>query len=237
MIKKCFNYCRNTFLAIGISTVTLIFSIFFSCCNFKSSKLDNNISKYEIEIFSNEISKLGLENVDTLLDIGSSFGAHDAIIFKFFPNIQFVLLDIDLKYSKMNNSFLQQNGKKKYFKNNAQFILGQFDSIPILSNSHKTILCRKTVHEFVNQNKMIQEIRRVLTYDGTVIIEEAIPKKVDEIDPYCNMPYLSKSQLIELFSRNGFKILSQDSTTMKFRINKNNNSNLNILKFKKTDLH
>ncbi|MBY0479339.1 MAG: class I SAM-dependent methyltransferase [Chitinophagaceae bacterium] len=190
-----------------------------------------NHSKYEVEQFNNEIIKYNLNNGDTLLDIGSGFGYEDATLFRFYPNMFFVLVDIDNKFSRLNKSFIVINGKTKYFKDNAKYVNGFVDSIPLLSDSYNTILCRKTVHEFDNPKKMISEIKRILRLNGTLIVEEAIPKNQNDIDPYCKKRHLSKEELVNTFSENGFSLISADTTTM--AIKKKNDGNMNILKFKK----
>lgn len=212
----------------------IIVFIFLTSCIATKNMQDNNIvshSKYEMLQFQNEISKYNLVDGDTLLDIGSGFGYEDAILFRFYPNTFFVLVDIDNKYSKLNNSFILINHKTKYFKDNSKYVNGFIDSLPLLSDSYNTILCRKTVHEFVKPKKMLSEIKRVLRLNGTLIVEEAIPQNQNDLDPFCKMKHLSKQELINMFSENGFRLISADTTTMP--IKKKNDGNMNILRFKK----
>jgi len=189
------------------------------------------LSKSEIKLFDQEFSKYGLKDSDTLLDIGSGFGYIDEQIFRYYPNMFFVLEDIDIKYAKSNKGFVIVNGKTKYFKDNCKYVQGTNDSIPLASSSHKLILCRKTFHEFKNPTVMLKEIRRVLTNDGTLIIIEAIPKMPEEIDPYCKMKHLSKEELLTVFFKNNFMLVSADTITHTSK--KAIVGNFNILKFKK----
>ena len=165
------------------------------------------------------------------LDIGSGFGYEAAALFRFYPKMYFILVDIDNKFSELNGSFIIIDGKKKYFKDNAKYVNGFTDSIPLLSNSYNTILCRKTVHEFEDPAKMLKEIKRLLTLNGILIVEEAIPKQQNAIDPYCKKRLLSKDELITMFSEQGFKLVAAETTTMK--IKKRYDGNMNILKFRK----
>ena len=213
--------------------IFIIPSFFFGCATVSTFSGNDSIkhSNSEIKLFDNEISKYGLKETDTLLDVGSGFGYQDAQIFRFYPNIFFVLEDINIKYAKANGSFVLINGKTKYFKDNFKYVNGTEDSIPFASSSYKLILCHKTVHEFKNPTIMLKELRRILTNDGILIVEEAIPKIQGEIDPYCKMKHLSKQELIDLFSKNDFNLISADTTTM--TVKKKNDGNFNILKFKK----
>lgn len=213
-------------------SLTIIIIILFSTIILYATddgKMYHN--KYDTEVYNNEIVKYNLKDGDTLLDIGCGGGDADAVIFQFYPNMFFVLEDIDSTSFKKNESFIYINGKKKYFRENALFVSGYIDSIPLPSESFSTILCRKTVHEFATPNRMLREIRRLLRTDGILIVEEAIPRKLGEVDPNCKLRYFSKQELVSLFYKNGFKLVSEDTTTM--NIKKKNDQNMFILKFKK----
>lgn len=210
----------------------VFFIAFFlwSCVNYSTYNLAQ-LDKSELKLFDNGISKYGLNDGDTLLDVGSGYGYHSARIFRYYPNMFFVLEDIEIKYAKENRGFVVVNGKSKYFKDNSKYVNGIIDSILLPNSTHKLILCRKTLHEFTNPIVMLKELRRILTSDGILIIEEAIPKIAEEIDPYCKMKHLSKDEIIKLLTVNNFKFLSADSTT--FPIKNKNEGNFNILKFSK----
>ncbi len=165
------------------------------------------LDKSDLKIFDNVISKYGLNDGDTLLDVGSGYGYHSARIFRHYPNMFFVLEDIEIKYAKRNRGFVVVNGKSKYLKNNSRYVNGTIDSIPLPNSTHKLILCRKTLHEFTNPTVMLKELRRILTSDGILIIEETIPKIAEEIDPYCKMKHLSKDEIMAQFYLMGTKVI------------------------------
>ncbi len=190
-----------------------------------------NYKQIEKKIFINEIEKYGLTDGDTLLDLGCGDAAHSAQIFRFYPNMFFVLEDIDIDDAKKKDASIKVAGVRKNFKDHCKYVIGRNNSIPLTSSSYRFILCRKTVHEFIEPQYMLKEIKRLLTDDGIIIVEEAIPQKKGELDPYCEMPRMTKEEVINLFTQNGFKFLSADVTTM--NIKSKDDRNMNILKFGK----
>jgi SAM-dependent methyltransferase len=214
----------------------LILIIIVLCaCATRSTKngiVHRELTRSELKHFDEEVSKYGLKDGDTLLDIGSGFGYEDGQLFQYYPNMYFVLEDIDPKYSKANwDGFVTVNGKIKTFKENCKYVIGTADSIPLSNLSHKLVLCRSSIHEFQFPAKMMKEINRIITNDGTLIIVEAIPKAAGDIDPSCGRRRLTKEELVGLCSENGFQLISSDTTTS--IIKSKNSRNANILKFKK----
>jgi len=212
-----------------LSLISLLF--LFSCSSQLYSLISSRHSAVEMQLYNDEIVKYGLKDKDTLLDIGSNYGVQSATIFRFYPNAFFVLEDIQSRYSHPVKTSILVDNKLRYFDDHSTYVNGTADSIPLPSSSYRLILCRKTVHEFTHPTQMLKEIRRVMTSDGVLIVEEAKPKKEGEIDPYCKMKHLTREELLNLFSANGFRLLSSDTTT--FAVRKKTDGNLNILKFSK----
>ena len=203
----------------------------FSCSGQIYSLVSDKHTPVEMQLYNNEIVKYGLKDKDTLLDIGSNYGVQSATIFRFYPNAFFVLEDIQSRYSHPFKTTILVDGKSKSFDDHRMYVNGTADSIPLPNSSYRLILCRKTVHEFTHPTQMLKEIRRVMTSDGVLIVAEAKPKKEGEIDQYCKIKHLTKQELLTLFSANGFRLLSSDTTT--FPVIKKTDGNLNILKFGK----
>jgi ubiquinone/menaquinone biosynthesis C-methylase UbiE len=168
------------------------------------------------EVYSKEISKYGLVEKDTLVDIGCETGFHDNQIAYYYPGIYFVLEDIDVN----NLNLIQKNNNRPGFINNMkggyETVLGKFDSIPLPSARYKKILCRKTLHEFQNPAGMINEFKRILVAGGEVIIVDINPKYPGEKFHDCMRPFLEKTKIIDLFVQEGFKVKSTDSFTSKY---------------------
>jgi len=187
-------------------------------------------SKKEKIVFENEIFKYKLSDNDTLVDIGAGDGIADELLFKFYPKMYFILEDIDPKVLRESVYSIKVDGQKKFFRENCKKILGYSDSIPLPSGRYKNILCRITLHEFGNPNKMLQEINRIMTRDGQFIIVERIPKFEGQVDKYCDKKLLSQSEIISMVTINGFKLVSSDSTQYQ---NDKYGGNAYILRFAK----
>src|SRR5262245_12571362 len=95
----------------------------------------------EITVFENEISSYGLMEQDTLVDIGSVDGINDELIFKFYPNMYFILEDIHDKFRSENKYAIKENGEKIYFKDHSKKITGTIDSIPLPTGLYNNVLC------------------------------------------------------------------------------------------------
>ncbi len=229
----------KSYIKIFEKKFLLIVSICFliSCTKrfyISKSDLDDSHRNDSIrkDIFKHEVSKLNLVDGDTLVDIGSQEGFHDFQLFHFYPNKFFILEDVTKKFNKrLRNPYITINGQKKYFRNSSLNIKGSDEKIPLNSGAYKTILCRRSLHEFKYPSKMLNEIKRVMSQDGVLIIEELIPKVKDEVDIGCKMKHLTKDQIVDLLSKNGLFLIASDTSTWTLADPKY--YNFNILKFKK----
>ncbi|MDN3658167.1 class I SAM-dependent methyltransferase [Ferruginibacter paludis] len=181
------------------------------------------------EVYDNEISRYGLIDGDTLVDIGCETGFHDNQIAFYYPHIYFVLEDIDTS----NLAIIKRNIASTGFVNNMQAgcetIVGGVNNIPLASGRYKKILCRKTLHEFENPDQMINEFKRILIPGGEVIIAEINPKYPGQRFHDCVRPFLNRTQIMDLFVQQGFTLKSAYSFTSK----KTDLQNGNIIVFAK----
>lgn len=163
------------------------------------------------EVYLKEISKYNLNNGDTLVDIGCETGFHDNQVAYYYPNVYFVLEDIDAN----NLAQIKKNNANPQFENpmkgGYELVLGGEDSIPLKQASYKKILCRKTLHEFAYPGKMISEFKRILVPGGEVIIIDINPKYPGQKFHDCIRPFLNKAQIIQLFTNQGFRVKSAES--------------------------
>lgn len=180
----------------------IITVVFISCTTIRYNRQ---------EVYLKEISRYNLKNGDTLVDIGCQTGFHDNQIAYYYPDLFFVLEDIDannLEQIKKNNANPQfVNPMKAGY----ELVLGTADTIPLQQATYKKILCRKTLHEFALLGKMINEFKRVLVPGGEVIIVEINPKYPGQKYHDCVRPFLNKAQIIQLFVKEGFQVKSADS--------------------------
>lgn len=160
-----------------------------------------------------EIKDYQLENIDTLVDIGCQDGKFSKEIAHIYPNLFLVLEDLETytvcaKGGKNCISHNTQKRIRKIFKNSRKygkvadrykFIAGKIDSIPLPSGAYNRVLCRRTVHEFSQPAKMVQELKRILSKDGILTIVETEPNHPNHVDMYCNKRYLAKNEVIDLF--------------------------------------
>jgi ubiquinone/menaquinone biosynthesis C-methylase UbiE len=135
-----------------------------------------------------------------------------------YPDLFLLLED----FERDEKGRVRQVWLKKYLKNSRstpfieshyRFVAGRADSIPLPSDTYANILCRRTLHEFDNREKMVTEFDRILRPAGILIISETAPKHPGEIDPYCRHAYLPGDSI-----RSGFKnwaFLTIDSVVIK----------------------
>jgi ubiquinone/menaquinone biosynthesis C-methylase UbiE len=152
-----------------------------------------------------EIPLYNLAPNDTLVDIGCGDGFHDLTIAHYHPNTFLVLEDLPYGSKHLNIKrqikFLFKNTTyTPQVKQHHRLVLGTPDAIPLASSTYKKVLCRKTLHEFRNKEKMAKEMERILDKGGTLIIVEPEPRYVGELDPHCKMRYLTSAEIIQLFS-------------------------------------
>ncbi len=151
-----------------------------------------------------EISNYGIVGNDTLVDIGCGSAYYDRIISNKFPNLYFVLEDLPkdtwsndleklLKRTVINTPFAPN------FQTNSRVVFGKTDSIPLNSEKYKLVLCRITLHEFSNRQKMTYELSRILSSEGTLVIVEKLSSYKGEKDKKCKQLYLTKEEVINSF--------------------------------------
>ena len=217
-------------------SLLLLFVLLCSCSGWnKFAKQENKPfteSDY-LDGFNNEVSKYGLKNGETILDLGSLTGKFSSIIFRYYPQSKIVLEDVyNMKPHLYNYSFVQNDTIYKY-KTNRTFKKGRPDKIPSRPNTFNTIICRKTYHEFNNNNKlkMLSEMHRVLKDNGVLLVVDVIPNYEGQRDAGCKNLYLKWDNVQKEVVKNGFELLSVDSTS--YNLLDSTYHNYFILKFKK----
>jgi hypothetical protein len=206
-----------------ISFFVLITSlILFSSC-FKRIVIRNQISNSRTTlnrkfVFDNEISKFGLTDGDTLVDIGFSNTIFDEIIHFYYPKMHFVLEDIKPRVNLDEYYKTNKNKQLVEFKNNTQIIKGSGKKIPLQSSKYKVLLCRGTIHEFKEKDLMISEMKRIIRDDGFIIIVE--PRKIVN-NQICGQGHnlMSEEEIIKLFSNHGMKLKSSEIIYRQNQIN------------------
>lgn len=214
-------------LLLSITILTINSCLFNSV---KKNKISNNRYLTYINresIFEQEISKYGLNDGDTLVDVGFSNTIFDELIFSFFPSMHFVLEDV--KFNIHNDDYFQYDKSRELekFKRNSIIIKGKTNSIPLPSSEYKVVLCRNTLHEFVHLNSMISEMKRIVKDNGFVIVLE---QRAIVENQLCGMGHklLTDKEITNVFLQNGFIL---NSSHIIYR--KNGNSPSTLYKFYK----
>lgn len=139
------------------------------------------------------------------MDIGCGYAFNDRFISSKFQNLHFILEDLpkdlwgnDLKKALTKN--VKNSPFAPTFGNNSRVVFGTIDSIPLQSEKYERVLCRISLHEFSNKEKMISELVRILSPTGTLIIVEKTSSYDGERDKTCKQLYLTKAEIIKSFS-------------------------------------
>ncbi|MBK8788166.1 MAG: methyltransferase domain-containing protein [Chitinophagaceae bacterium] len=176
-------------------SILLLITLFLASCS--GTKLLN-------ERFNYEISNYNLENIDTLVDIGCGFAHGARFISSKFQNLHFILEDLpkdiwgnDMKVILTKN--VRNTPAAPTFGTNSMIVFGTPDSIPLQSGRYERVLCRITLHEFSNREKMISELIRILSPTGTLLIVERTSSYEGQRDKYCKQLYLTKDEIIKSF--------------------------------------
>ncbi len=177
-----------------------------------------------------EIESYGLHNGDTLVDIGCGDGTHAVYTSRFYPLSYFILEDIDAKtFNLIEENYNHARKLTAVIKGRYTVVLGTSDTIPLNSSTYKYVLCRKTLHEFTNPTKMIQEMNRILIIEGKLIVAEPEPIKQGEKDPYCRKLIMTKQAIIDVLQKGNFALIKSTDVQMK------NNRKLVVLIFEKNN--
>ncbi|OKP87115.1 glycosyl transferase family 2 [Paenibacillus sp. P3E] len=98
------------------------------------------------------------------------------------------------------------NAQTKYGRGNLKFVTGSIDLLPFEDKSFDIVVSFETL-EHVDEDtqlRFLQEIRRVLTTEGTLIISTPNKKFYSDIPKYCNpfhVKELYKDEFVQLLSR------------------------------------
>ena len=157
-----------------------------------------------------------------------------------YTNLFLILEDIQKVYRDPKNG--KQYWASKTFRKNKKFtlggkkrikfIIGTKDSIPLPDTSYSYVLCRKTLHEFSNKEKMIKELERIIKINGELVIVEAVPQSKGEIDEGCKKLHMTKEEILDYFKDLQF-IESKTFESIKSKKYKNTVGYIGVYRFKK----
>lgn len=127
----------------------------------------NHISRYLFSIGEYDTSG----SPHSHLDLACGFGYSSKIIRTLYPDWRYVGLDIDrgaVRYAR------------RYYGENADYILSDASSLPVGDDSFDTISCFETLEHVQHDESLLRELKRVVKTDGTVAI--SVPNYQTEQD-------------------------------------------------------
>ena len=126
-----------------------------------------------------------------VLDIASGEGYGSAMLAAVAGNV----IGVDISEDAVSHASL------RYRKNNLEFRLGSCSDIPLDENSVDFVVCFETIEHHDRHVEMMNEIKRVLRSDGTLVLSSPNKREYSDIPNYSN-PYhvkeLYKDELEEL---------------------------------------
>lgn len=181
---------------------TALLITFFSCSSPKLT--EERVRELKEEIYNYELSAH-----DTLLDVGCGNGMVDGFINSIYPQMFFVLEDIHKPYRNLICSNFQKISPESSFseiKKRIKTLSGKEDTIPLADRSFNKILCRLSLHEFKNRPKMVSELTRLLTDNGSLIIVEVLSTYKGEREMSCRNLLLNGSEIKGMFGDSGLSL-------------------------------
>ena len=89
-----------------------------------------------------------------------------------------------------------------------KMIIGNERSTSLPENTFDKILIINSFHEFTFQTEMLADIKKKLKAGSLLYIDEALPKRPEQLHGICNKPMLTSEETIVLFEKNGFEYVN-----------------------------
>ncbi len=197
----------------NMKNVILLFLItsFFLKQNIYAQKL--NTDSLTANKLPTILQFLNLSSTDKIADVGTSSGYSLIPIANKHPDIIFTVEDIDS--SSLNRKKLLKQIKR--FGNIAtieQFniVYGTETSTNLPTAAFNKVLLTGVVHEFSDKKIMLQDVKRILTKNGSLFIEEVLVHKPVKKDRICNYPFFTENDFKVLMMENKFTLVKEKIT-------------------------
>ena len=178
----------------------------------QSSTLESSNIFTDSEITEKIKKALDVKNQMTILDLGCGPGILTSCIAPFSK----IIVGFDLTPEMTTKAKVRCSTSK-----NAVFLIGDAECLPFKNDSFDRIVTRLTLHHFINVEKVLSEMYRVLKVGGKAIIldivssekkdEAEIHNALEKIRDPSHVKMLPKSELLSLTKNSGFTILSEDA--------------------------
>ncbi len=196
-------YLKN--LPAGKNFVAILFSV---CAVFSSQEISAQKQKYDSIAKAQRkttLEFLDLKTTDSIADIGTGTGYSLVPIAGEYPDISFTVEDIDS--SECNRKKMQKQIRRWDNKANIDqfsFHYGTETSTGLPANSYNKVMMFNLVHELTYKTEMLNDIKRILSNDGVILIEEILVRKKIKRDKNCNYPYLTEDEFKTVMAENKF---------------------------------
>ncbi|MEI6950090.1 methyltransferase domain-containing protein [Paraflavisolibacter sp. H34] len=185
------------------------------------------------QFFAREAELLGFRPGDTVADIGAGDATIDAFFSLAVNNLHYKLVDIDkawLNERRVRKNFVSY--QQLYRSKNTysyDLVLNTPTHIPLETGSMDKVLCRKTLHEFSDPHRMLNELYRVLGDSGRLMVVEVKPLQAGEMDPGCKKLHLPADSITALLAQHGFELRQSVAAPIVYEKGRE----MNILTFQK----
>ncbi|HYF68012.1 MAG TPA: methyltransferase domain-containing protein [Ohtaekwangia sp.] len=142
---------------------------------------------------------------DNILEIGMGNGFFVNEIISGDPSIRYTGCDFSeamvVEATRLNEDLVK--------KGRAKFIHAAADNIPFAANAFNKVFTVNTLYFWEDPSRTLNEIRRLLTLHGQLIIAIRPRSSMEQL-PFVKYGFtmFSKEELIDLLSRNSFKVLN-----------------------------
>lgn len=181
--------------------------------NFES----NNLQFSKQDYLDYTLSNITPNKQDTILEVASG----TCICGRFFAPFVQAVVCLDATISMLQTG--KQEADKKHL-DNMFFVKGYAEELPFLDNSFDIVFSRLAFHHFTNIQNAFSEMVRVLKPNGKLIMIDmeatheplrTIQDKIETLRDSSHVKNLSKSEMKELFTKNGLSIEKCEKTEIK----------------------
>jgi ubiquinone/menaquinone biosynthesis C-methylase UbiE len=185
------------------------------------------------DYFQQQFDFLGVQEGDTIVDIGASSGTYEGnfLAVSDLKTISFILVDIDpkcLNQQKVDNMIAHYSKVKgDSIKNKFQLVQNTPDSLWLPLNQFQKVWIMNTLHEIPDQAKMVRDIFSILKPGGEIVVLENPPAYEGQLHGGCHKPLLSFEKINSLFISNGFEFADKKN------IDRKRNSDILMIRYRK----
>lgn len=157
---------------------------------------------------------------EELLDVATG-GGHTANAFA--PSVKKVTaIDLTEEMLIAAEKFISGNGH-----DNVNFVKGDAENLPFPSESFDIVTCRIAPHHFPNVGRFIEEVHRVLKFNGQFLLDDNVTPEDDELDQFYNtiekirdyshFRAWKKTEWLRMLELSGFEIIEWHRFEKNFR--------------------